>query len=178
MNREQRRRECDGCGTTEAAMIHNVRERGILRRECTDCLLKSHNGLFCPVCLQVFEGIVPPPSSRLICLSCPSITHLSCSDPSSSSSFTCPPCSDPLFSFFPVSPSSPLDKQSAKALVAAAKISALSMSKAEALAKNEADKRVREAAFARKRAQEALLHLNSLGSTPPPPDPTTTNSGP
>ncbi|MBA0681667.1 hypothetical protein Goari_023453, partial [Gossypium aridum] len=127
---------------------------------------------------------------RLICLKCPSISHLSCSSASlSPSSFTCPPCSNPNFSFFNLTPtkkpkSTPdhppgstldgdddnnkttntrvIDKEAAKALLAAAKIAAASMTKAAAVAKVEAERRVKEATLAKKRAKEALERLALL----------------
>lgn len=52
-----------------------------------------------------------------------------------------------------------IDRKSAAALLAAAKISFDSMSKAASLAKLEAEKRVKEANFTRKRAKEALDHV-------------------
>lgn len=57
-----------------------------------------------------------------------------------------------------------LDVGSARALVAAAKIAALSMSKAAAMARVEAERRVKEAALAKKRAREALERLLYLAA--------------
>lgn len=57
-----------------------------------------------------------------------------------------------------------MDVGSAKALVAAAKIAALSMSKAAAVARVEAERRVKEAALAKKRAREALESLLYLAA--------------
>ncbi|XP_039072247.1 uncharacterized protein LOC120219494 [Hibiscus syriacus] len=93
--------ECGGCGIPERFFLHNLRHRASYRRLCTNCVLKNHQGLFCPICLQVFNE-PPPPYQRLICLKCPSVSHLSCSSSSSSisQSFTCPLCSNPNFSFF------------------------------------------------------------------------------
>jgi len=189
MKREQQA-ECGGCGAPERFLLHNVRHRASYRRLCTNCVLKNHQGLFCPVCLEVFTES-PPPHQRLICLKCPSISHLSCSSSySSHSSFTCPPCSNPNFSFFNVAPnftnkkpkSTPdhqegstdddnrdpdknkrvVNREAAKALLAAAKIAATSMSKAAAVARVEAERRVKEATLAKKRAKEALERLAFL----------------
>ncbi|XVE65459.1 hypothetical protein DITRI_Ditri08aG0001400 [Diplodiscus trichospermus] len=178
--------ECVGCGAPERLLLHNVRHRASYRRFCTNCVLKNHQGLFCPICLEVFSES-PPPHQRLICLKCPSISHLACSSSSSQSSFTCPPCSNPNFSFFNVTPntsnkkpkSTPdhhggsnddeddkkkrvFDKEAAKALLAAAKIAAASMTKAAAVARVEAERRVKEATLAKKRAKEALDRLAFL----------------
>ncbi|XP_017974855.1 PREDICTED: uncharacterized protein LOC18603771 [Theobroma cacao] len=179
--------ECGGCSVPGRLLLHNVRYRASYRRLCTNCVLKNHQGLFCPICLEVFNES-PPPHQRLICLKCPSISHLSCSSSSSQSSFTCPPCSNPNFSFFNVDPnitnkkpkSTPdhqggsnddhdndkkkrvIDREAAKALLAAAKIAAASMSKAAAVARVEAERRVKEATLAKKRAKEALERLAFL----------------
>ncbi|WZY73409.1 hypothetical protein YC2023_012266 [Brassica napus] len=72
----------------EAFFTYAVRQN---RRLCTDCLLKEHRHLFCPVCLDV----PPPPEESIVCHNCPSVAHLACPPP--------PPCSDPNFSFFPTS---------------------------------------------------------------------------
>ena len=132
---------------------------------------------------------MPPPSpvDRLVCLNCPSIAHRSCVPPDSSApSFLCPPCSNPNFSYF-FSDSDPdaktkriktedgggnsslrghnekaIDKESAKALLAAAKIAAASMNKAAATAQAEAEKRVKDASLAKKKAKEALERLAFL----------------
>ncbi|KAF2586918.1 hypothetical protein F2Q70_00037079 [Brassica cretica] len=100
MNQEQNLRQFAACGEQEAFFTYVVRKNKNLRRLCTDCLLREHRNLFCPICLDV-----PPPEESIVCLNCPSITHLDCPPrPSSSASpFTCPPCSEPNFSFFPKS---------------------------------------------------------------------------
>ncbi|KAE8683380.1 Ribosomal protein L3 plastid isoform 1 [Hibiscus syriacus] len=177
--------ECGGCGAPERFFLHNIRHRDTYRRLCTNCVLKNYQGLFCPICLEVFNE-PPPPHQRLICLKCPSISHLSC--PSSSplsQSFTCPSCSNPNFSFFSLADENPqgstpdadagennddktstkmrvINKEAAKALLAASKITAVSMTKAAAVAKLEAERRVKEATLAKKRAKEALERLALL----------------
>lgn len=55
-----------------------------------------------------------------------------------------------------------MDRDSAKKLVAAAKIASSSMNRAAVAAKAEAERRAREAAVARKRAKEALEHVTCL----------------
>ncbi|KAJ4721891.1 DNA binding protein [Melia azedarach] len=183
MKREQQS-ECGVCGCSDKLLLHNVRHRGTYRRFCSNCILKAHQGLFCPICLQVYDGSPPPPHVRVMCVKCPSICHLSCVSSSSattSSSFLCPPCSSPNFSFFNFNnkkvkvngdgnsndtndDEKRIDVGSAKALVAAAKIAASSMSKAAAVARVEAERRVKEAALAKKRAREALEKLLYLAA--------------
>lgn len=55
-----------------------------------------------------------------------------------------------------------MDGDSARVLLAAAKIAALSMGKAAVAARGEAERRVKEAAYTRKRAREALEHVAYL----------------
>ncbi|KAI3788758.1 hypothetical protein L2E82_01533 [Cichorium intybus] len=58
-----------------------------------------------------------------------------------------------------------IDNAEARLLVAAAEISYMSMSKAEAAAVTEADRRAKEASYTRKRAREALDHVVYLMET-------------
>ncbi|KAJ0035530.1 hypothetical protein Pint_24184 [Pistacia integerrima] len=176
--------ECGVCGSNQGLLLHNVRHRGTYRRLCTNCILKCHQGLFCPICLQVYDTSPPPPHARLMCVKCPSICHLSCSSSSPTSAFVCPSCSNPNFSFFQVNGDTQMNNNTAtdnntnskgnddnkrfldvaSALVAASKIAALSMSKAAAMARVEAERRVKEAALAKKRAREALERLLYLAA--------------
>lgn len=55
-----------------------------------------------------------------------------------------------------------MDRHAARMLLAAAKIASASMNKAAVAAKAEAERRVKEAAFTRKRAKEALEHVAHL----------------
>ncbi|EOA31475.1 hypothetical protein CARUB_v10014661mg [Capsella rubella] len=183
MNPEQNRRECAVCSEAEPSFIHTISKTGVLRRLCTDCLLKEHRELFCPVCFNDFNDDAPSPrQARITCLNCPLSTHLFCSPkpPSSSaasssspapppaSSFTCPPCSDPNFTFFPKSrvnddvPATPLSKVSTLALVAAAKISVANMNNAVAQLKDEAFKKIVTAHTAKLKAKAALENLQDL----------------
>ncbi|XP_059429810.1 uncharacterized protein LOC132163513 [Corylus avellana] len=154
---------CGGCGSSEKWVLHTVRQRGSYRRICTHCVLKGHPSLFCPVCFVVFDkesSPLPAPSDRLICLHCSSIAHRSCAV--SSPSFLCPPCSNPSFSFFDPYPKRAIDLDLAKALLAASRIAATSIHKAAAAARVDAERRVKEAAFARKKAREALDRIAFL----------------
>ncbi|KDP28008.1 hypothetical protein JCGZ_19088 [Jatropha curcas] len=164
--------ECGGCGGVRRWVLHNVRHRAAYRRLCTNCILKSHQGLFCPFCFEVYDESLPP-HERLMCLKCPSISHLSCvpwSHPHSPPSFLCPACSTPNFSFFNLDSNNatnsgtPIDKDSARALLAGARIAAVSMAKAATVARVEAERRVKEAALAKKRAREALERLAYLAA--------------
>lgn len=154
---------CGGCGSSGKWVLHTVRQRASYRRICTDCVLKNHPSLFCPLCLVVFDKEsfpLPAPSDRLICHRCSSIAHRSCAV--SSSSFLCPPCSNPSFAFFDPTPRGAIDLDLAKALLAAARIAATSIQKAAAAARVDAERRVKEAAFARKKAREALDRIAFL----------------
>ncbi|RDY14164.1 hypothetical protein CR513_00811, partial [Mucuna pruriens] len=166
---------CDICGATQtlSLAIHNIRHRAHNRRYCTNCVLKQHPGLFCPLCFELYDDSLLP-HHRLMCVRCPSIAHRSCVFPSAittttvssapAPAFFCPTCLDADFTFFnlPDRKTGALDVQSAKVLVAAARIAAVSMSKAAAAARFDAERRAREAAVARKRAREALEHLAEI----------------
>ncbi|KAJ6889719.1 hypothetical protein NC651_023463 [Populus alba x Populus x berolinensis] len=163
--------ECGICGAEDRYLLHNVRHRTpSYRRLCTNCLLKDHRGLFCPFCFIVYEE--PLQNDRSMCNKCPSIAHKPCipSNYPHHTPFICPSCSSPSFSFFNPTRNGDsssgrfIDKDSARALVAAAKIAAISMTKAAALARVEAEKRVKEATFAKKRAREALERLAYLAA--------------
>ncbi|XP_062081735.1 uncharacterized protein LOC133788318 [Humulus lupulus] len=170
--------ECGNCGSPNRWVLHHVRIRGIHRRLCTTCVLRLHPSLFCPGCFQFYDSNnVPPPSKRLTCSKCSSFTHSHCAQPptapptssasassSSSASYLCPACASPNFNFFDIDsePNRAIDKRLALVLLCAAKISAASMTKAVIVARAEAERRVREAALARKRAKEALDNLAIL----------------
>ncbi|KAI9115667.1 hypothetical protein K1719_013336 [Acacia pycnantha] len=107
--------EGEGCGITKdlsllrynvrfLGILYNVRYRGSQRRFCTNCVLKNHQGLFCPICFHVYDD-PPPPHLCLMCHKCPSFAHRSCVVPSSDSDNTppfylCPHCGDPKFTYF------------------------------------------------------------------------------
>ncbi|GKU96092.1 hypothetical protein SLEP1_g9369 [Rubroshorea leprosula] len=176
MMKQEQMAQCGSCNAKDVVFLHNIRQRGIFRRFCTNCVLKSHLGLFCPICLEVFSE-PPPAHQRLICFKCPAICHRTCpSQFSNSSAFICPTCYNPGFNFFNVNPdnrSKPgpvhelgkdeglrfIEKEASKALLAAAKLSAVSMTKAAANLRMDAERKVKEAALARKRARDALERL-------------------
>eukprot|EP00268_Persea_americana_P013156 TRINITY_DN15737_c0_g1_i1.p1 TRINITY_DN15737_c0_g1~~TRINITY_DN15737_c0_g1_i1.p1 ORF type:complete len:338 (-),score=73.47 TRINITY_DN15737_c0_g1_i1:505-1518(-) len=162
--------ECTGCRQDHRPhLLHNLRHRGSFHRICTSCVLKSHPGSFCPCCLDLFDG--PPPSDLIKCSKCPATAHPACVRPETAASpapaaYVCPSCSNPSFSFFDASRRSEskrvIDLKSAKALLAAARIAAASMNRAANLARLEAEKKVKEAAFARKRARDALENVAAV----------------
>ncbi|XP_057420347.1 uncharacterized protein LOC130714470 [Lotus japonicus] len=163
---------CDGCGATQDAflIIHNIRYLASNHRYCTNCVLKHHHGVFCPICFDVFEEGSLLPQLRVMCVRCPNIAHRSCAltstvaYPTSAPAFLCPTCADPEFAYFqlPDRKSGAVDLQSAKMLVAAARIAAVSMTKAAAAARFDAERRAKEAAVARRKAKEALENLASI----------------
>lgn len=103
--------------------------------------------------------------------------------------YLCPPCADPKFTYFKLTSENPtvdrangegdsvdlvaasaqnlksiraIDMQSARVLVAAARIAASSMTKAAAAARIDAERRCKEASLARKKAREALERVAYL----------------
>ncbi|XP_038878318.1 uncharacterized protein LOC120070585 [Benincasa hispida] len=171
-------KECGNCGSQGRWILHHVRIRGINRRLCTSCVLRLHPSSFCPSCFQFYDlSVSPHPVNRFTCSKCSSITHShcvvnpACPDPqllsSTTSSYLCPPCAKPNFSFFDldskprISPKS-IDRKTAVVLLCAAKIASASMGKAVIVARADAERKVREAAMARKRAREALEHVGFL----------------
>ncbi|CAN8270236.1 unnamed protein product [Cochlearia groenlandica] len=163
---QNQQRHCEACDESEPSSpsyIHTVAKNDVLRRICTDCLLKEHRELFCSLCLNVFhdedDDLPTPQHDRIICLNCSATIHLSCSPSSTAdSSFTCPPCSDPDFSFFPKS-RDPGGLDSTKTLVAAAKIAVFSLKNAAAKLREDASKKILAAKLAKIRATEALGNL-------------------
>ncbi|KAF8392659.1 hypothetical protein HHK36_023008 [Tetracentron sinense] len=165
---------CGGCGSDELWLLHNVRHRGIYRRLCTSCVLKSFPGSFCPICYEFFEGSSPS-NDDVLCLKCPSISHSACVGLDVAPRYVCPPCENPSFLFFDIGGSSKtskgcdgksvgIDQKSGKVLLAAARIASFSMNKATATARVEMEKRAKEAALTKKRAKEALERVALLAS--------------
>ncbi|KAE9609965.1 hypothetical protein Lal_00006439 [Lupinus albus] len=168
---------CNGCGTTQrlSLIIHNVCYNARNHHLCTNCLLKNHHGLFCPICYQVYDDS-PPLHQRLMCLRCPSVAHRSCVLPfstitttanaGSSPLFLCPICSDVKFSYFNLSASDRIsrnvDEKSFKVLSAASMIAAMSMNRGATAARFEAEWRAKEAAVFRKRATAAMEELANI----------------
>ncbi|XP_042513034.1 uncharacterized protein LOC122087965 [Macadamia integrifolia] len=165
--------ECSACGSQERWLLHNIRHRSIQRRVCTCCVLKLHPGSLCTHCFEVYEGSLPSLHERLTCLKCSSVSHLACVGLENARQYVCPSCVNPSLLFFDVGGSNKkskgtngepvlaggqgvIDQKLAKVFLAAARIAASSMTKAAATSRIEAERRVKEAAFTRKRAKEAL----------------------
>ncbi|KAJ7973210.1 DNA-binding protein [Quillaja saponaria] len=167
--------ECNNCGSKNCWVLHSVQLRSIDRRLCTSCVLRLHPSSFCPFCFEFYENPLSSTSSAssyryLSCIKCSSLAHVQClpSPTLPPSSFLCPPCTKPNFSFFDIdnpnansngNSNRVIDKKMALVLLCAAKIACASMNKAVNTAKIKADRNAREAAVARKRAKDALEHL-------------------
>ncbi|KAL6970157.1 hypothetical protein U1Q18_029861 [Sarracenia purpurea var. burkii] len=173
----QRSKCCGDCGSKALIFLHNVCIRGAYRRLCTSCLFRHHSGSFCPICFDFYGDHPPPPHRRLMCLRCPSISHLSYVVPFDFLSrrpprYQCPSCSNPNYfssSSFRNGSSSRnnklkssdralIDKGFAVKMMAAARIASVSMNKATSVAWFEAEMKVKEALLARNRAITALEH--------------------
>ncbi|XP_008809536.2 uncharacterized protein LOC103721210 [Phoenix dactylifera] len=159
----------DGCDARDPWPLHHVRHRTVFCRLCTSCVLKYHAGSFCTVCFNLLDGPQPPPapSAFVRCSRCPSIAHSAClAEADRASSFLCPSCCNSAgFSYFLVSNDGQrrsIDLTSAKVLLAAARLAAASMSRAVVASRAEVERKVKEAALARKRAREMLETVFTL----------------
>ncbi|XP_049373901.1 uncharacterized protein LOC125838943 [Solanum verrucosum] len=162
-------RRCAVCLTNRPSILHLLLYRGLQHHLCTACVLDSHPGSFCPTCFDVFLHNPPPPHLRLLCKKCPSISHLSCVPDvaSVSDDYLCPPCSNPNFTFFCVTPNHAnnaieINPHLAKQLVAAATIASESIHNAAVMARYNAEIRVKEAVVAKAEAAEVLRRFNNL----------------
>ncbi|XP_073041613.1 uncharacterized protein [Primulina eburnea] len=169
---------CGNCGLEERLLLHHVRHRGIFRRLCTTCVLRLHAQSFCPTCFQVYPPI-PSNDAVINCCKCYSSSHSHCVSAGSTpppTLYVCPLCinlNTPIFKLKTAKEANVefnegnggfqvIDRDAARKLLAAAKIASTSMNKAVVAAKSEAERRTKEAAFARKRAKEALEHVAYL----------------
>ncbi|KAL6514754.1 hypothetical protein OROGR_020333 [Orobanche gracilis] len=171
---------CGNCGAEERRLLHHVRHRGVFRRLCTSCVLRLHPQSFCPTCFQVYP---PQPShdAVLTCIKCYSSSHSHCVEAgghiSPPSSYICPLCSRPNTPIFKLKSAIEanmevvntktddirvMDRDSAKKLLAAAKIASMLMNKAAVAAKADAERRAKDAAYTLKRAKEALEYVTHL----------------
>ncbi|XP_057798295.1 uncharacterized protein LOC131014359 [Salvia miltiorrhiza] len=173
---------CGNCGAEERRLLHQVRHRSIFRRLCTTCVLRLHPQAFCPTCFQVYPSTLPNDVVRT-CVKCYSHSHSHCVDAAGApppNPYVCPLCVNPSAPIFKLKSAKDanveidgamnaraencrvMDRDAAKMLLAAAKIASTSMNKAAVAAKAEAERRVKEAAYTRKRAKEALEHVAHL----------------
>lgn len=160
---------CAICGATRPFVLHFLPFRGLHCHLCTACVLDSHPGSFRPICFDVFLHNPPPPHLHLRCSKCPSISHLSCVPNAaySSSSYLCPPCANPNFTYFYVTPNPAnntieINLHLAKQLVAAATFAYESFRNVAVMARINADMRVQEALAAKTEAVQALDRLRNL----------------
>ncbi|GFP87964.1 hypothetical protein PHJA_000940100, partial [Phtheirospermum japonicum] len=143
------------------------------------CVLRLHPQSFLPTCFQVYP---PPPTNDavLTCFKCYSSSHSRCVEAAAGPTsppnpYICPLCTHPNTPIFKlrsakdVDPTNArgdncrvMDRDTARKLLAAAKIASASMNKAAAAAKAEAERRAKEAAYTRKRAKEALEYVAHL----------------
>ncbi|KAL8188878.1 hypothetical protein R6Q57_029633 [Mikania cordata] len=159
---------CGHCGLSDRKILHHVRLTGTFRRLCTTCVLRLHPKSFCPSCLIVYHR--SPPDNSVVCYRCHSSSHRTCVSPSVTGRTPCATCLNPnalVFEYKSCYWSSNnknprIDLSAARLLVAAAEISSMSMSKAEAAAVTEADWRANEASNWRKKAKEAVNHVVKL----------------
>ncbi|KAL8116948.1 uncharacterized protein LOC141668591 [Apium graveolens] len=161
---------CNQCKSHPTPFLHYIKHRGIFRRLCTSCILRFNSQLFCPVCFSLYNPTSPVQDSTTPCSKCHSISHTSCvaTNPNgkiaNNGCYVCCLCvSGSIFgSSEDKNKNNVFDKRSAAALLAAAKISHESMSKANMVAKVEAEKKAKEAWSTKKRAREAIEHVASV----------------
>lgn len=166
-----------GCGGErcasgrEAWPLHHVRHNDVFCRLCSSCVLLYHPVSFCSACLLLlptdaaaaaqdphFDPALAPPGPTAECSSCGLfVAHVACvPDPVS---FVCPPCAADAegrpFSYAPAG-RRVMDERAARILLVAARLAHESIGRAAAAAREEAERRVQEAAVARKRSREML----------------------
>ncbi|RAL52725.1 unnamed protein product [Cuscuta campestris] len=170
---------CDRCRKAERLVLHGVRQEGHLMKVCSTCVLQLHPQFFCPTCFTVYIPSQPRSFQKDVvsCVDCHSNSHTQCVGHTPPNPYRCPLCVSPdsdIFTFRKVpnadgkSGSSDhcrvIDKSAARILFAASRIAATSMSAAAASARDNAEKKVKEAAFSRKRAREALEHVSYMAA--------------
>ncbi|CAN4113090.1 unnamed protein product [Withania somnifera] len=148
-------RQCAVCFISRPFILHLLPFRGLCRCLCTACVLNAYPSSFCPICFDVFLHNPPAYHLCLPCSKCPSISHLSCVPDvvSSSSGYLCPPCSNPNFTFFCFTPNQAntaieINLHLSKQLVVAATIASESINNVTAMARINAETRVKEALLA------------------------------
>ncbi|KAJ0743689.1 putative transcription factor C2H2 family [Helianthus annuus] len=158
---------CSQCNLTHPKILHHIRLNATFRRLCTTCVLRLHPNHFCPSCLTVYHR--SPPENAIVCFKCHSFSHRTCVSPSVTVRTPCATCLNPNGVVFSPRSSSwiynsnngsrRIDLAAARLLVAAAEISTVSMSRAEAAAVKEAEWRAKEASEWGKKAKEAVNHV-------------------
>ncbi|KAG0516827.1 hypothetical protein BDA96_09G036200 [Sorghum bicolor] len=168
-----------GCGGDRCASgrdawpLHHFRHEGVFCLLCSSCVLLYSPSAFCSACLHLLatspaaanatpgDPAVAAPGPTAPCSACGvSVAHLSCVPGADRHPFVCPPCAAAAegraFSFAPAPGGRPLQERDARVLLVAARLSHHSVSRAAAAAREEAERRVAEAAEARKRTREML----------------------
>ncbi|CAA6653950.1 unnamed protein product [Spirodela intermedia] len=178
----------EGCVSRNPWPVHHVRYRSNLCRLCTSCVLRSHPGSFCPKCFDLIDASCGRSSQQqqlplavVHCVSCTSVCHTAClSEAENAASYVCPSCANPNgYSYFPLDCDSEgdeslpvdgqgkrrMDLESAKVLLAAARLASASMHKAVAVARSAADRKAKDAVVARKKAKEMLEKVLMAGKS-------------
>ncbi|KAL3843582.1 hypothetical protein ACJIZ3_000985 [Penstemon smallii] len=162
---------CVECGAEERRLLHHLPHRLTFRRLCTTCVLRLHPESFCPTCFEVYPNHPPNDAAAVLsCSKCYSSTHTHCVSSPSPTTYICPLCVNPSAPVFKLKMAREangeecrvMDRDAAKKLLAAAQITSLLMNKAVVASKAEAERRAQEAAFAQKRAKDALEHMAQL----------------
>lgn len=164
---------CGQCRVSDHKFLHHIRLGGTFRRLCTSCVLHHHRQSFCSSCLTVYHR--SRPENTVFCNKCHSSSHRTCVSPPATAAAGrshCYICLNPnSLNFAPKTcnwnsnGNQGIDISAARLLLAAAEISAFSMSNAEAAAASEADRRAKDASDTRKRAKEAVNHVLKLMET-------------
>ncbi|MCO5585767.1 hypothetical protein L7F22_039703 [Adiantum nelumboides] len=91
---------CSACGHDGQA-FHRLKHDGTTRHFCSSCILLLYKGMYCCLCLVVYEtpGAKGDSSLWVCCAKCQRIGHIKCARvcnlPVDSELFTCPKCSQP-----------------------------------------------------------------------------------
>ncbi|KAM3221091.1 hypothetical protein P3L10_020359 [Capsicum annuum] len=159
-------RECAVC-FVNPFILHHLPCRGVYHCLCTECVLESHPGSFCPICFDVFLHNPPPPHLYIQCSKCTSISDLSCIPDVASSSqvFLCPPYSNPNLTYFFATPNHDnaieINLHLAKQLVVTATIVFEYIHNADDLSRISAKNRIKEALSAKVEATQPLERIRS-----------------
>ncbi|KAL8061424.1 hypothetical protein ABFX02_02G085700 [Erythranthe guttata] len=172
---------CGNCNVFERMLLFHVLRRGVYLHLCATCVLRLHHQLFCPNCFQVHPS--PPPLSQsndaafTTCTKCFSSSHTICVPSPRTTPYICRLCTDPNAATFRLKTlkeagvgetggdprrRAVMDGDAVKKLFAAAKIATNSMNNAAVAAREDAERKVMEAAMARKGATQSLERVAYL----------------
>ncbi|EYU19384.1 hypothetical protein MIMGU_mgv1a019129mg [Erythranthe guttata] len=172
---------CGNCNVFERMLLFHVLRRGVYLHLCATCVLRLHHQLFCPNCFQVHPSPPPPSPSNdaafTTCTKCFSSSHTICVPSPRTTPYICRLCTDPNAATFRLKTlkeagvgetggdprrRAVMDADAVKKLFAAAKIATNSMNNAAVAASEDAERKVMEAAMARKGATQALERVAYL----------------